>query len=310
MSGVTQMALRNADRGEYHELLVVSSVATVVTVRIGLQISGYPRIAAGSLHIAHLLWGGLLMLAAALVLLTYLSRPMMRLGAVLAGVGFGLFIDELGKFVTADNDYFFRPALSIIYICLALLFLLRRNIRSSRALDDAEVKVNAVLNDSGGTSNRYLAAKRRAAALLDKRWLATCVVLIFLVQALAYLVALVLVVIFEISGAEKESTPVPPQEVPLAIAAAACAVGYSALVVFGAIRLFTSRIAGVIWLSRATLFNLLLVQPFQFYQQQLSALLGLGLNLVAYVVLRLALRRLGGHNPSTAHAEPRERAHS
>ena len=286
------MALRNADRGEYHELLIVSSVATVVAVRIGLQISGYPRIAGGSLHIAHLLWGGLLMLASALVLLTYLSRPMMRLGAVLAGVGFGLFIDELGKFITAENDYFFRPALSLIYICFALLFLLRRSIRSSRRLDEAEVKVNAALDIGGGAGDRYLAAKRRAAALLDRRWIATSVVLIFLVQALVYVVALVLVVIFEITGAEKQSTPVGPQELPIAIAAVVAAVCYSAAVVFGAVRLLASRMAGVIWLSRATLFNLLLVQPFQFYQQQMSALLGLLLNLVAYVVLRLALRRL------------------
>ena len=288
------MALRNADRGEYHELLIVSSVATVVAVRIGLQISGYPRIAGGSLHIAHLLWGGLLMLASALVLLTYLSRPMMRLGAVLAGVGFGLFIDELGKFITAENDYFFRPALSLIYICFALLFLLRRSIRSSGRLDEAEVKVNAVLDIGGGAGDRYLAAKRRAAALLDRRWIATSVVLIFLVQALVYVVALVLVVIFEITGAEKQSTPVAPQELPIAIAAVVAAVCYSAAVVFGAVRLLASRMAGVTWLSRATLFNLLLVQPFQFYQQQMSALLGLLLNLVAYVVLRLALRRLAG----------------
>ena len=292
------MPLRNADRGEYHELLIVSSVATVVAVRIGLQISGYPRIASGSLHIAHLLWGGLLMLASALVLLTYLSRPMMRLGAVLAGVGFGLFIDELGKFITAENDYFFRPALSLIYICFALLFLLRRSIRSSRRLDEAEVKVNAVLDVGGSTDDRYLAAKRRAAALLDRRWIATTVVLIFLGQALVYLVALVLVVIFEMTGAEKESTPVGPQELPIAIAAVVAAVCYSALVVFGAVRLLASRMAGVTWLSRATLLNLLLVQPFQFYQQQMSALLGLLLNVVAYVVLRLALRRLAGPIPS------------
>ena len=304
------MTLRNADRGEYHELLVVSSVATVVAVRIGLEISGYPRIAGGSLHIAHLLWGGLLMLAAALVLLTYLSRPMMRLGAVLAGVGFGLFVDELGKFITADNDYFFRPALSLIYVCFAVLFLLGRSIRSSRELDDAEVTVNAVLDHSRGTGNRYASAKRRAAALLDRRWLATCVLLIFVVQAVVYLVALVLVVIFELSGAEKESTPIAPQEVPFAIAAVVCAGAYSALVVFGAIRLVASRIAGLVWLSRATLFNLLIVQPFQFYQQQLSALLGLGLNLVAYVVLRLALQRLGGPKTSRVHLEPRERVHS
>jgi hypothetical protein len=292
------MPLRNADRGEYHELLIVSSVATVVAVRIGLQISGYPRIAGGSLHIAHLLWGGLLMLASALVLLTYLSRPMMRLGAVLAGVGFGLFIDELGKFITAENDYFFRPALGLIYICFALLFLLRRSIRSSGRLDEAEVKVNAVLDSSGGTGDRYLVAKRRAAALLDRRWIATTVVLIFLGQALVYLVALVLVVIFEMTGAEKESTPVGPQELPIAIAAVVAAVCYSALVVFGAVRLLASRMAGVTWLSRATLLNLLLVQPFQFYQQQMSALLGLLLNVVAYVVLRLALRRLAGPVPS------------
>src|SRR5215216_5533367 len=236
------MALRNAERGEYHELLVVSSVATVVTVRIGLQISGYPRIAGGSLHIAHLLWGGLLMLASALVLLTYLNRSMMRLGAVLAGVGFGLFIDEVGKFVTADNDYFFRPALSLIYICFALLFLFTRSMRRTRELNDAEAKANAVLEYSDGTRNRYVAAKHRAAALLDKRWLSTGVILIFLLQAVAYVVALVLVVIFELSDAEKETSPLARQEVPLAIAALVCAVTYSALVVFGLIRLVASRI--------------------------------------------------------------------
>jgi len=236
------------------------------------------------------------MLASALVLLTYLNRSMMRLGAVLAGVGFGLFIDEVGKFVTADNDYFFRPALSLIYICFALLFLFTRSVRRTRELNDAEAKANAVLEDSDGTRNRYVAAKHRAAALLDKRWLSTGVILIFLLQAVAYVVALVLVVIFELSDAEKETSPLARQEVPLAIAALVCAVTYSALVVFGLIRLVASRIAGVIWLGRATLFNLLLVQPFQFYQQQISALLGLAFNLVAYAVLRLALRRLSGRS--------------
>jgi hypothetical protein len=286
------MAIRNAERGEFQELLVVSSVATVVTVRIGLEISGYPRIAGGSLHIAHLLWGGLLMLASALILLTYLNRSMMRVGAVLAGVGFGLFIDEVGKFVTADNDYFFRPALSLIYICFALLFLLTRSVRRTRELNEAEVRANAILEDSDGTRNRYVAARRRAAALLDKRWLTTGVILIFLLQALVYVVALVLVVIFELSDTEKETSPLARQEVPLAVAALVCAVAYSALVVYGVIRLVVSRAAGVIWLGRATLFNLLLVQPFQFYQQQMSALFGLGLNVVAYAVLRLALHRL------------------
>lgn len=177
-SGVT-MALRNAKRGKYHELLVVSSVATVVTVRIALHVSGYPKIGGGSLHIAHLLWGGLLRLAAALVLLTYLSRSMMRLGAVLAGIGFGLFVDEVGKFVTADNDYFFRPALTLIYVCFAVLFLLPRSVGRIRKASDAEVTLNASLDESDSATGRYLRARGRVAAALDKRWLTTGVMVVF-----------------------------------------------------------------------------------------------------------------------------------
>lgn len=44
-----------------------------------------------------------------MMLLSYVGPAPRSLGAVLGGVGFGLFIDELGKFVTADNDYFYAP---------------------------------------------------------------------------------------------------------------------------------------------------------------------------------------------------------
>ena len=36
--------------------------------------------------------------------------------AILSGVGIGLFVDEIGKFLTQNSDYFYPPAAPIIYV--------------------------------------------------------------------------------------------------------------------------------------------------------------------------------------------------
>ena len=41
----------------------------------------------------------------------------------MGGLGFGLFIDKLAKFITSDNNYFFRPAIALIYAIFVLLLL-------------------------------------------------------------------------------------------------------------------------------------------------------------------------------------------
>jgi hypothetical protein len=67
------------------------------------------------LHIAHALWGGLFLFVAVLLPLALANRWAIEISALLSGIGIGLFIDEVGKFITQTNDYFFPPALSLVY---------------------------------------------------------------------------------------------------------------------------------------------------------------------------------------------------
>ncbi|MHB8651372.1 MAG: hypothetical protein ACYDBR_14550 [Gaiellaceae bacterium] len=84
--------------------------------------TGYPQVGGSKLHIAHVLYGGLLLLAALIATLAFLSPATRSLTPVVGGIGFGLFIDEVGKFVTKNVNYFYRPAIAIIYVCFVVLF--------------------------------------------------------------------------------------------------------------------------------------------------------------------------------------------
>lgn len=107
------------------DTFVLAGVLTIFFTRAYLALTGYPQIGNDSLHIAHVLWGGLLLVVAFLLLLLA-NLPNQLFAALLGGVGFGLFIDEVGKFVTQDNDYFYEPAVGIMYISFLLIWFISR----------------------------------------------------------------------------------------------------------------------------------------------------------------------------------------
>src|SRR5438093_6519025 len=108
--------VRNFEADNYMENFLVSAVVTFFVIRIFLSLTHYPQLARGDLHIAHLLCGGLFMVAAIFILFSFMSKGSAHLASILAGIGFGAFIDELGKFITSNNDYFFQPTIAFIYI--------------------------------------------------------------------------------------------------------------------------------------------------------------------------------------------------
>jgi hypothetical protein len=151
---------------DLHQLLttmLVCAVATVVLTRGFLAATGYPQVGGSKFHVAHVLYGGLLLTFSLIAVLSLLSPAAKPAAAVFGGIGFGLFIDEVGKFVTKDVNYFYKPAIAIIYVCFLVLFgivrwLARRNFRDDEAV---LIGLDALQHAAVGS----LSAERRARAV-------------------------------------------------------------------------------------------------------------------------------------------------
>jgi hypothetical protein len=131
-----RIIVQREDAAEYLLIVIVSFALTVGLVRFFLSITNYPQIGGGDLHISHVLWGGLLLFAAALALLIQDNHYVYLACAAMTGAGIGLFVDEVGKFITRDYNYFYPAAAPIVYIVfLATLYFYLR-IRRSPPEDD------------------------------------------------------------------------------------------------------------------------------------------------------------------------------
>jgi len=120
---ITRKGIRHQNVEDYLLITLLSFALSVSLTRLFLELTGYPQLGGGELHIAHVLWGGLFLFVASLLPLIFVNRWVYRWSALLSGFGVGLFIDEVGKFITQNNDYFYPAAAPVIYVFFLLIVL-------------------------------------------------------------------------------------------------------------------------------------------------------------------------------------------
>lgn len=161
--------IRRSDAGSAVQAVVVIAIVTIFVTRAYLHATGYPQIGGKTLHIAHALWGGAAMIVAIVLLLSFAGRRARWTAVAVGGVGFGLFLDEIGKFVTKTNDYFFAPSIAIMYVVVVLLLLLNRWIQDLRRTSPHDDLIEGLMRTgealgAGVTDDE----RRRIAALLTR----------------------------------------------------------------------------------------------------------------------------------------------
>lgn len=135
---------RNVRASELLDIFFISAIASLLLVRLFLHVSGYPQLGGNGLHIGHMLWAGLCMLASLTINFAFLGIRAQRLSALTGGIGFGIFVDEIGKFITSDNNYFYRPAIGIIYAIFVILYLTFNFLGRKQNLSSREYQLNAL----------------------------------------------------------------------------------------------------------------------------------------------------------------------
>jgi hypothetical protein len=150
---------QGADR--YLRLMLLSFAIAVVATRLFLSLTGYPQVGGSTLHIAHLLWGGLLLFLASLLPLMFANRWVYSAAGVMSGAGVGLFIDEVGKFITRTNNYFYPAAMPIIYAFFLLTVILYLRVRQAPSADP-RAELYRIFDDMSEVLDRNLDANEQA----------------------------------------------------------------------------------------------------------------------------------------------------
>ncbi|MCO5996787.1 hypothetical protein [Actinoallomurus rhizosphaericola] len=326
--------IRAADAAPYLRGFVLSGIATVLVTRALLAQTGYPKVGGGNLHIAHALWGGLLMAVGLGIAVAFLGRAARLWAAIVGGVGFGLFIDEIGKLVN-KTGYFYRPAAGLIYLTFAGLVLVSQWAGARAPLSPRERTANAASTALAGLSPGLTPQERRAAvrliADLDGEVPAALLRLLDAVpERRPYVPGPVCTAAARVRGlagrlarhrvvrdiavcypaaqgaltlagvlADDVITAHPAERQTLAVVAVACcAVVSAALGGYGVLRLARDRPAAFRLCNAALLVDILAGQVFKFTINQFAALSGLAVDLLVAWIIATELRGLTAPRPS------------
>ncbi len=160
---------KRSSAADYLLLFMISAAASVLLTRFYLYLFDYPQLTRGNIHLAHIIYGGILLSMSNIVLLSLHGRRSRQVGAVLAGFGFGQFIDELGKFITRTNNYFFQPVPMIIYVCFIILFFIYRYLNEYTPLEPREVFYQVLEELEEVAEGKYFpATKKRLFFWIDR----------------------------------------------------------------------------------------------------------------------------------------------
>lgn len=146
--------------------LMISALLTILVTRLWLKLGIYNQIVFGVWHIAHVLWGGLFLLIGLFLSLVFYGKRTLFWSSIFGGIGWGLFIDEIGKYLTRDNNYWFRPAIIFIYISFVLLFLIYRKLEQKKSTD-TKAKWYQLFEDMEEITNSDLEKKEKREILKE-----------------------------------------------------------------------------------------------------------------------------------------------
>ncbi|MEV5751781.1 hypothetical protein AB0L00_28515 [Actinoallomurus sp. NPDC052308] len=320
--------IRAANAAAYLRGFACSGIATILITRALLAQAGYPKVGSGKLHIAHALWGGLLMAAGVGVAVVFLGRSARLWAAITGGVGFGLFIDEIGKLVD-QTGYFYRPAAGLIYLTFVGLVLISQWVGARAPLSPRERTANAASAALAGVTSGLTPQERRAAVRLvadldgevpealrrlldavpERRPYASKPVRtaaarvrvlagrlasrrIVLDVAVLYLVAQGALTLAGVLADDVLSTHPAERETGAVVAVACCAVVSTALSGYGVLRLARDRPTAFRMCNVAVLLDILVGQVFKFTINQFAALSGLAMDLLVAWIIAIESRRL------------------